>query len=365
MTAGGPAVLAGPGDVTASWCTDVLARSGALAPGARVAAVTSEPIGTGQMAETVRLHLAVDPAGAGPATVVAKFASTDATSRSTGVALDAYRIEVGIYRDVAGRLAGRVPRCHFAAGGEGEGWFTVVLDEVVGASQGEQLEGCDATRAAGALAELAGVHASTWESRSLGALPWLARWGPDSARTTAQLVAPLYPGFLERYGDRLQPEHRDLGRRFVARLEAWLGGRTGGHAVTHGDFRLDNLLFAGDDPRPWVVDWQTALWAPAVGDVAYFVGGSLTTEVRRAAESDLVGGYRAALEAGGVAGGGGPGFDDDYRRAAFGGMFMAIGASMLVKRTERGDTMFTTNFTRHAQHVLDLDAEAALPGGAR
>ena len=365
MTEPEPPFVRAAGDVTPRWCSEVLSRSGALAPGAAVTAVEPEPIGTGQMAETARLRLDVDPPGGGPASVVAKFASADPTSRSTGVATSAYRIEVGIYREVAGRLAGRVPRCHFAAGGEGEGWFTVVLDDVAGASQSEQLAGCDESRAAGALAELAAIHASTWEAPELAALPWLARWGADSARSTAALVVPLYPGFLERYGDRLAPEHRDLGQRFMDRLEGWLAGRTGGHAVTHGDFRLDNLLFGGDDPRPWVVDWQTALWAPAVGDVAYFIGGSLTTEVRRRSEATLIEGYRRGLEARGVAGGGGAGFDDDYRLAAFGGVFMAIGASMLVKRTERGDTMFTTNFSRHAQHVLDLDAEGALAVTAR
>jgi hypothetical protein len=35
---------------------------------------------------------------------------------------------------------------------------------------------------------------------------------------------------------------------------------------------------------------------------------------------------------------------------------MAIAASMLVERTERGDDMFMVMAHRHARHVLDLDA---------
>jgi hypothetical protein len=34
---------------------------------------------------------------------------------------------------------------------------------------------------------------------------------------------------------------------------------------------------------------------------------------------------------------------------------------MLVSRTERGDDMFVASLAGHAQHVLDLDAEALLP----
>jgi hypothetical protein len=54
--------------------------------------------------------------------------------------------------------------------------------------------------------------------------------------------------------------------------------------------------------------------------------------------------------------------EDDYRLTCFGGLLMGIGASMLVKRTERGDAMFVTNVQRHAQQAIDIDAEAMLPG---
>ena len=39
---------------------------------------------------------------------------------------------------------------------------------------------------------------------------------------------------------------------------------------------------------------------------------------------------------------------------------MAIVASMLVERTERGDEMFMTMLARHSQHALDLDADELL-----
>ena len=50
----------------------------------------------------------------------------------------------------------------------------------------------------------------------------------------------------------------------------------------------------------------------------------------------------------------------DTRLDSFGGVLMAIVASMIVQRTERGDLMFLTSTTRHAQHALDLDAPALL-----
>jgi len=35
-------------------------------------------------------------------------------------------------------------------------------------------------------------------------------------------------------------------------------------------------------------------------------------------------------------------------------------ASMVVQRTDRGDLMFLTSTTRHAQHVIDAEATATL-----
>lgn len=39
---------------------------------------------------------------------------------------------------------------------------------------------------------------------------------------------------------------------------------------------------------------------------------------------------------------------------------MAVAASMLVERTERGDAMFMVMAERHSQHALDVQATALL-----
>ena len=52
---------------------------------------------------------------------------------------------------------------------------------------------------------------------------------------------------------------------------------------------------------------------------------------------------------------------EDYRRYAFGGLIMAVVASTLVRRTDRGDEMFITMADRHARQALDLDSLELLP----
>jgi len=358
---GGPAeVRRTPADVDAGWITSVLVANGLLAEGARVVGVTPTPVGTGQMADTVRFTLAYAPAGAGPATLVGKFTSGDAQSHATGRIMRAYEVEVRFYAEIAPRVAVRHPRVLFAAVDAEEAWFTLLLEDVAGAHQGDELAGCTAATAAAAIRQMAGLHGPCWEAPDLAASPWVNRATPDSDAFTASIVTGVFPGFLERYGDRLAPAHIALLETFLPRLGAWMTRPRGPQTVVHADFRLDNMLFTPGDPAPVVVDYQTVNWGSGAYDLAYFVGGSLEPEVRRAHVDGLLAGYHEALVDHGVTGYALDRLRADYRRECFGGLMMAVGASMMVKQTPRGDEMFLTNTRRHAQQAIDLDALADL-----
>jgi aminoglycoside phosphotransferase (APT) family kinase protein len=351
-----PELLPRPADVTPDWLTSVLARAGVLATGALVTGFDAVAVGTGQMADTVRFALTYDTPGAGPETVVGKFASADEQSRATGQALRAYEIEVRFYREVAPRVAARVPAMYLAEVDPATGWFTLLMEDIAGARQGDQIEACGPAVAAAVLEEMAGLHAPCWEAPELAALEWLNRNAAQTEQLLSMLVASVLPGFLERYGDALAPEHRHVCEVFAANVPAYVQGRSGPSTAVHGDFRLDNLLFRPDDPRPVVVDWQTLVWGGCAADVAYFIGGCLTVEDRRAHEEELLAGYHEALCRRGVAAFTLDDLRGEYRRETFAGVLMAIVASMVVQRTERGDLMFLTSTTRHAQHVLDTGA---------
>ncbi len=293
--------------------------------------------------------------------MVAKFASADEQSRSTGLLTRAYEIEVGFYGEVADRIRTQMPRCYHRECEPDTGWFVLLLEDLTEAAQGDQLSGCGPEVAASALTEMARLHGPTWNLSDVAEVEWLQRGGAEADEFLAGLVTSLWPGFVDRYRERLEPDHVALCDRFIAVLLPWLTARPQATTVTHGDFRLDNLLFNPGNPRPFVVDWQTAAWGSAASDVAYFLGGSLTVDDRRRHEKSLLDGYHRDLLAQGVGGFDRNRLDREYRQLCFGGLVMSIGASMLVKRTERGDEMFMTSVTRYSQQALDLEAEATLP----
>ena len=234
--------------------------------------------------------------------MVGKFASADDQSRGTGLALRAYEIEVRFYREVAARVGARLPAVYLAEVEPETGWFTLLMEDIAGAAQGDQIAACGPDVAAAVLEEMAGLHAPCWEAPELAGLEWLNRSTPESDGFLVALVSSLLPGFLERYADTLAPEHQEVCRLFVEHLPAYLRLRGGPRTASHGDFRLDNLLFQPDSPRPVVVDWQTAAWAGASVDVAYFIGGCLSAEDRRAHEPELLAHYHDALCRRGVRG---------------------------------------------------------------
>jgi hypothetical protein len=340
------------GDLDGGWLAAVL-QSG------QIDELSTTPIGTGQMSQIHRVAITYsDPAETGPASVVIKLASEAPSSRASGQGLGIYMREVQFYRQLAPRIGGPTAMCHAALIDE-DGWFTIVLEDVSDAVQGDQIAGCSVEDARLAMVALADLHAPVYGDPVLGAADWLNSASP----LTQSLVRQLYNGFLERYGERIAPEHVALCERFLPSIDAWSADRRPPLGLVHGDYRLDNMLFAaGNGRRPLtVVDWQTLSWGPMMLDASYFLGGGLTVERRRAHEQELVRAYHAALLERGVSDLDWASCWEGYRRESFFGVLMAIAASMLVVRTERGDEMFLTMLARHAQQAIDLDAGELLP----
>jgi hypothetical protein len=81
----GPTLRRQAADITIEWLTDVLRGSGSITD-SWIESFETTPVGTGQMADSVRLTLAYDTEEPGaPASVVVKLAAADDTSRATGV----------------------------------------------------------------------------------------------------------------------------------------------------------------------------------------------------------------------------------------------------------------------------------------
>jgi hypothetical protein len=340
----------GMDDLTREWLTCALGRD--------VTSVDRTQIGTGQVADSVRL--AITYADGTTGSYVAKVTSGNETSRQAARMTGTYRKEAGFFADLADEVLVRRPACYWTGLDIDATAYCVLLEDLAPAEQGDQMRGCAVDEAALAIDELALLHGPMWNATGIeGRFPWLTKGGGTSERGSASLVEMLLAGFLDRYEERLPADVVELAGRAIPKLAKSTTFGDGPCTVVHGDFRCDNLMFGHPDGRVCVLDWQTVGIGHALSDLSYFLGGSLLVQDRRDHERELIRRYLNDVSLHGVE------LDEDeawtaYRRYAFSGLMMAVVASMIVGRTDRGDDMFMAMAERAGRHALDLDSEALL-----
>jgi Ser/Thr protein kinase RdoA (MazF antagonist) len=331
-----------------------LAAALKVAP-SRITGLESAPVGTGQVADTHRLLFQLDGT---PESRVLKLTPEDAVSRETGRLQACYLREVRFYQELAPTLSVRVPGYVDADVDDSGAEFHLLLEDMTPCSQGDQLTGCTVAEVEAVLDEAARLHGPRWEDPTISELPWLSV-NAAARRPGPEMFAGLFAGFRKRYDGRIEDEILSVGARFFRNIETYHHAQqTAPQAVTHGDFRPDNILFGGKDGEVpvTVVDWQTVDACAPLLDVSYFVGGALSTEDRRANERALLERYLEELGRHGVTG---YSFDDcwhDYALFSLQNYLVGVGAAMSVKQTERGDKMFISMVRSAGFHALDVDA---------
>lgn len=349
-----PATIDGP------WLTEALESSG-VARGATVTGVEfAGYVGTGQMGRNARFHLQWDQPDR-PATVMAKFPTTDAPVRSLAFATGAYLKEWFFYSSIAPTVGVRAPKCYAARLDAAAEDFVILMEDLADSRQGDQIDGLTADQVSLAMEQAVALHAPRWGEADL-----IASLAGDQPVPERDMVAILLqagyqaalPGFMERFAHRLEPEVVKLIEDFAGPIGRFVYGTGTPETIVHLDFRADNFLFGQTPSAPplAVVDWQTYSVGIGMADVAYAISGSFPDPLERASrERDLLEEYRQRLGAAGIE------MDRDqawrdYRFASLWGLIITVVATLQAAQTERGDDMFTAMAARHGRQAHDLEA---------
>ena len=349
-------------DIDADWLTALLHSVG-VGIGNRVATIDSKSIGTGQVGDNVRFRLGWQQAdGTLPQTMIGKFPSQSEISRSTAVAVDTYVREIGFYRDLQHQVSIRTPQVLHVGWNADTHDFVVMMEDIAPAEPGDQLTGCDLPHAELVVDQAVGLHAPTWgRIEEYAELDWLHTPDVERATMLGAMYSMCAPGFVERYRGRLSDDDLALADELVRRSPrlfevtvAWAAGN-GGYCVIHADYRLDNILFGSPpmSPAVTVVDWQTVSIGIGPADIAYFCGAGLLPDDRVVHERALVDRYASGMRDAGIDLSGDAAWDG-YVLGSAGGYLMALLASQIVERTDRGDEMFAVMAERHAAQIRHL-----------
>ncbi|MGH9287384.1 MAG: phosphotransferase [Acidimicrobiales bacterium] len=343
-----PAVVERPDQLTPAWLGAVLGTADAPALLDRV---TAEAVGTGQMSVTLRVRL--DGHDSDRRSVIVKLARPEVASGP--IARAAYAKEIAFYTELAPLLPVRTPRCHHAAIAEDASAFTLVLDDLADSRPGDQIEGCPVPAAEAAVVNLAALHGPTWCREEIASRAWLSSDPSLTAEALAPLLEAAADQFAARFAAELTAGERDVLEASRGVLARWMVAPAPTFAVVHGDYRLDNLLFARGDPgNVAAVDWQTVGIAQPGRDLAYFLGTCLAVDDRRRHEHELVSRYHGALAAQGVEDYPLDQCIDDYRAGMLHGPLIILLGRFTATTTERGDAMFLAMWRRCSAAIVEL-----------
>ncbi|KAL2856503.1 kinase-like domain-containing protein [Aspergillus pseudoustus] len=338
-------------DVTHEFLTQALGRS--------VSSFTTERIGTGQVGECHRIALGYAANESGPATAVLKLGASGHLSRASGMKLGIYERESRFYSEIAPELNSPVVvKCYDTVFDRDRDAFHILLEDISPATVGDEIKGATLEQARLAIGALGKIQKASLATTH-------PDWVGDTHPPSQVYLQQLWLGFLARYGSRVKPEQQQVVTRWLACFDTYaakMKSITRNRCLVHGDYRLDNMLFKyeGDSPvSVLAVDWQMLNMGSIFQDLAYFIGMSIPTELRRDNINELLQVY---IEAFGTS----PPFTleeclEGIREQCFWGLPLAFASPMILEQTDRGDEMFLTMLDRLVSYVIDLNSVETLP----
>ena len=345
--------------------------AGGANAGSTVAAVTVENVGAGigLVGTVLRCHLSyADDTEAMPASVIVKFHSSHPETVRTARRLRLYIREYAFYRDIAHQVPLRSPALLYGDFDDTDHRFVLVLEDMVGMTAVDQVDGASAAQAKIAVREIARMHGAYWNRVDRPPVAGLHESAsPERARLVQQVYQASLPPAFERLGSLFPERMRRLAEAYgpglVEHTEAVAAGPL---TFSHGDFRLDNMFFGADRADDLaVVDWQVCGVRSGLYDVAYFLSSSVPVAIRRDNEVDALAEYHRVLVNMGV--------EDftleecwrSYRQNMLGCFqTLVIASGQLDLSSERSRQLADVFVTRTLAAIDDLDAAEFLPGSA-
>ena len=339
------------------------------APSIRDVALEQVGVGIGHVGESVRCHLGYATERPGvPETVFVKLHSSHRETDKLARRVRLYRRECAFYRLLSHQAPIRSPVLYYGDYDRRSNRLVLVLEDLGGMDRVDEIAGANAEQAGRVVRAIARFHAYSWNKTHTA--PYIdifdsldPKWRPP--------VQLIYLASLRRtfevFGDHFSPHMRRMTETLGWKAADYMGDLARGpRAFGHGDYRLDNMFFGPGPDDLAVIDWQVCGGNNPLGDVAYFLGGSLPVDLRRGIERDAVAEYHETLRRRGV-----KEIDLEdcwrlYRQNMFVRMLViVISAGGLDISNERSVRLLGLGLDRTLAALEDLEAEEFLPARRR
>ncbi len=292
-----------------------------------------------------------------PSSLVVKLATQNETNLDVARRFKPFLKEVNYYRELSGRTSAKSPKVYAAEIDEAHNFY-LLMEDASAYRMGDQVIGATKEECEFCTDFLVNLHTSFWNK--LDGFEWIPNLsGSENAKNMALGCDAGWSQMLEHFGEVASDELLGLKQEYVTKIPA-MQEKLGEPPVTlvHGDFRQDNLMF-GESPeheRLLVIDFQGPQKGRGIYDLAFFLGQSASTEVRREHEANLVGRYVHGLKSRDVKDYSADQAWSDYRLGILYAWTLAVViAGTLDPTNERGFAWMSQMIKRNSIAINDLD----------
>lgn len=294
-------MIPNPSTLTTEWLTDALRRENVIGDKTSVSSFSLTPLSDAQgiTAQQAILELTYSPPESqAPASLFAKFSTTDPELLEGMHSYDVYRREVDFYQRYANPTPLRTPNCYYSDIDPETSACILLLEDLRSWQGGSWLAGCGVAEAELVVRELAKLHAAWWEHPQLASM----NYKPD--RASFQRFGRIREELMQPY---LESTTIDVAPDLIAAFErvstniVWVLEQLfleAPRTLIHYDVHLDNLMFErteANELRVTIIDWQLFHPGKAAYDLAYFLVGNLPPELRRDHDVSLLQKYHDQL----------------------------------------------------------------------
>jgi hypothetical protein len=290
-------------DITAEWLTATIAPTDSLA---RIEGFERTG-GTSGTTDRNLLALRWNAAGSGaglPESIFVKTTPLPPQNRAMLAVLQMAKGEVEFYRSARPSLDGVAPHAYYTEYSLG-GRQMLLLEDLVaaGGSMFALADECPLDHARSLVEELAHLHGTFWETpRFATDMAWAHTQTRRPGFTLMQVMFKYCRRHIIKNADQLGCSVKVvelaglLNKHTTALAPLWEQMPT---TLCHGDTHLGNT-YRQADGRAGLLDWQVVHRAHGLRDIAYFLVTSVSPDMRRDNERELIARYLTALAAHGV-----------------------------------------------------------------
>lgn len=356
------------------WLNEVLHKNNFLQK-ANIASVSHEPwgIGEGYTSDLARLTIKYDGDFPElPETMIAKWPATFESAFNMGMQFGIYEKEIKFYKEIRPVSPVRTPNVIYSDIDMESKKFALILEDCSHCEKIDFIKGLTLEQTRNIILALADFHARWWDSEDLFSYDWMPKPRSAISQLAVGMFKGLYPMCMgsEEFKSFL-PEG---GLKICEKIEKefnWLymspeAIPDNNLTLVHFDFRSDNIFYdKNNKTQPVLIfDWGTVLISGGVLDVAYLLGGSVQTDLRRKIEKDILKLYMNRLSEKGVDLSD-LSFDqvwEFYLRGLCSNLFIPVIAFInLDMSAERAKLLYEVGFKRIFAAISDNDATDALP----